>query len=77
MANYDFERGEIDFLDIISLLSFLIGLENLSLNEAQVNMVMEELIKKQDSALETIIEQNKQIIKQNKDIIKLLEEHLL
>ena len=77
MASYDFERGELDFLDIISFTSLLIGLENLTLNEEQVNLVMDELMKKQDTALEVIINQNKQIIEQNKQIIKLLEEHLL
>ena len=77
MASYDFERGELDFLDIISFISLLIGLENLKLNEVQVNSIMSELMEKQDSALDVIIEQNKQIIEQNKVIIKLLEEHLL
>lgn len=77
MASYDFERGELDFLDIISFISLLIGLENLKSNEVQVNSIMSELMEKQDSALDVIIEQNKQIIEQNKVIIKLLEEHLL
>lgn len=77
MASYDFERGELNFLDIISFISLLIGLENLKLNEVQVNSIMSELMEKQDSALDVIIEQNKQIIEQNKVIMKLLEEHLL
>lgn len=77
MASYDFERGELDFLDIISFISLLIGLENLTLNEKQVDLVMEELVGKQDSALEAIIKQNEKIIEQNEQIIKLLKEHLL
>ena len=60
----------LDFLDIISILSFLVGIANLKLNEKQVNGLNEHLsiqddilIKDQNGMLRTIIEQNEEIIK--------------
>lgn len=60
----------LDFLDIISILSFLVGIENLKLNEKQVNGLNEHLssqddilVKDQNGMLRTIIEQNEEIIK--------------
>lgn len=70
MASYDFERGELDLLDIIALMSFYvgllsydIGLKNLSLNQQQVDGLMQEMTEKQDKLLERAIEQNETIIK--------------
>ena len=37
----DFEQW--DFLDIISVLSFIVGLQNLELNNKQVNALMGEM----------------------------------
>mgnify|MGYP003431992771 CR=1 FL=1 len=63
----------LDFLDIISILSFLIGLQNLDLNEKQVDS-LEKHLRKQDDILKS--EQNKmleKIIEQNELIIKTLK----
>lgn len=69
MASYDFERGELDFLDIIAIISFFIGLlsydiglKNLSLNQQQVDGLMREMTDKQDKLLVKAIEQNSLII---------------
>ena len=69
------------FLDIITILSFIIGLENLSLNEEQVNN-LEDHLRSQDAILKQ--EQNvmldetiqllKKAIEQNEEIINLLKE---
>ena len=59
--------NNINFLDLITILSFLVGLENLELNEQQVNN-LEEHLKKQDQVL--IEEQNKMMI----EILDLLKE---
>ena len=69
------------FLDIITILSFIIGLENLSLNEEQVNN-LEDHLRSQDAILKE--EQNvmldetiqllKKAIEQNEEIINLLKE---
>lgn len=81
MASYDFERGELDLLDIIALMSFYvgllsydIGLKNLSLNQQQVDGLMQEMTEKQDALLEKSIEQNRIIIAQNEEILRLLKE---
>lgn len=74
MASYDFERGELDFLDIIALMSFYIGLKNLDLNEQQVQGLMREMTDNQDKLLEKAVEQNILIIQQNSEIIQLLKE---
>lgn len=36
-------EGGIGFLDIINILSFMIGLQNLSLNRQQVDGIMSEM----------------------------------
>lgn len=58
---------DLDFLDMITILSFVLGVENLRLNEQQSGAVMEELRQNQNSMLSTII-------KQNEEIIRLLRE---
>lgn len=58
------------FLDILTILSFVVGLQNLELNKQQVDGVMDELQNVQNSMLSTIIQQNKEIIrllKENKN----------
>ena len=59
--------NNINFLDLITILSFLVGLENLELNEQQVNN-LEEHLKKQDQVL--IEKQNKMML----EILDLLKE---
>ena len=61
-------NGEIlSFIDLISIASFIVGLENLSLNKIQVNGIMQELQDNQNKILSEIIEQNKQIISMLKE----------
>ena len=62
-------NNNLEFLDIITILSFIIGVENLELNERQVNNLEKHLaeqdhilIEEQNSMLKIIIEQNEQII---------------
>lgn len=57
MDNFD-----LDFLDVLTVLSFIIGLENLNLNKQQVDGIMDELRKNQNAMLATIIKQNEEII---------------
>lgn len=54
---------EWDFLDILTVLSFIVGLQNLELNQRQVDGIMDELRSNQNSMLATIIEQNEEIIR--------------
>lgn len=61
------EWNELGFLDILSILSFIIGLQNLELNQKQVDGLMTEMTEHQNSMLSTII-------KQNEEIINLLKE---
>ena len=63
-----------DFLDVISILSFIIGLQNLELNQRQVDGLMSEMRDNQNSMLHDIIKQNEVIIQQNKELLKLLKE---
>lgn len=66
--------NELEFLDIISILSFIIGLQNLELNQKQGDGLMSEMTDHQNSMLSTIIKQNKLLIQQNEQIINLLKE---
>ena len=63
MNGYDFESNEFEFLDILTILSFILGVQNIELNQKQIDMLMNEMTEKQDHELEVIIEQNKYIIK--------------
>lgn len=64
----DFEQW--DFLDIISVLSFIVGLQNLELNNKQVNSIMGEMRDNQNTMLEKIIRQNEIIIAQNEELLQ-------
>lgn len=55
-------EGGIGFLDIINILSFMIGLQNLSLNQQQMDGIMSEMQESQNKMLKEIIEQNEEII---------------
>ena len=63
-----------DFLDVISILLFIIGLQNLELNQRQVDGLMSEMRDSQNSMLHDIIKQNEIIIQQNEELLKLLGE---
>ena len=54
---------ELSFLDIISVLSFIIGLLNLELNQKQVDNLEMHLKEQDDNHLAKIIAQNDEIIK--------------
>lgn len=58
MDNY----GNLTFLDIITIMSFLIGIENMGLNKQQIHN------KENNSAMLSAI------IEQNNEIIRLLKE---
>lgn len=65
--------NNLDLLDILTILSFVIGIENLELNVQQSNS-LDKHLEEQDHIL--INEQNemlKKIIKQNEEIISLLK----
>lgn len=64
----DFEQW--DFLDIISVLSFIVGLQNLELNSKQVDSLMGEMRDNQNTMLEKIIRQNEIIIAQNEELLQ-------
>nr|DAG57206.1 MAG TPA: hypothetical protein [Bacteriophage sp.] len=64
----DFEQW--NFLDIISVLSFIVGLQNLELNNKQVDSLMGEMRDNQNTMLEKIIRQNEIIIAQNEKLLQ-------
>lgn len=59
--------SEWSFLDVLTVLSFIIGLQNLELNEKQVKG-LDKHLKEQDERLLA------KIINQNEEIIELLKE---
>ena len=68
------------FFDLLNLLSLIIGIKNLELNDEQVNKLEQHLqvqdkhLSMQDEQLlQKIIEQNVEIIRQNEEIIELLK----
>ena len=58
---------EWTFIDLISILSFIVGMQNLELNEQQVAN-LDRHLNKQDTELLA------KIIQQNEEIIELLKE---
>ena len=59
----DEKHSNFDFMELISILSFVIGLQNLELNKQQVESLSREMTDNQDTMLQTIIQQNEEIIK--------------
>lgn len=59
---------ELRFIDTINILSFIIGLENLELNEKQINSLDNHLSRQDNDLLAKIIAQNEEIIKLLKEI---------
>ena len=57
----------MDFLDILTILSFVVGLENLRLNDLQMSQIDDHLSKQDNDLL-------KEIIRQNEEIIQLLKK---
>lgn len=62
------DDNTLNFLDILTILSFIIGLQNLDLNQKQMAGVMTELQDNQNAMLDQIIKQNDQIIKLIKEL---------
>ena len=56
------------FLDTISILSFIVGLQNLELNEKQIKGLDDHLKEQDNNQLALIIQQNEEIIKLLKEI---------
>lgn len=54
--------GNLDFLDLISIFSFVIGVENLRINIAQSNQLDQHLSLQDEKMLAKIIQQNEKII---------------
>lgn len=67
MSGNEGGAGGIGFLDILNIISFMIGLENLSLNKIQVDGLMKEMTDGQDKMLRKIIQQNEEIISMLKE----------
>ena len=64
----------MEFLDIITILSFVIALENLSLNEAQVADLHDHLKEQDDHLNKQDEEMLKKIIENQGAILRALEE---
>lgn len=64
----DFEQ--LDFLDMITVLSFIVGLQSLELNNKQVGFLMGEMRDNQNTMLKKIIRQNEIIIAQNEELLQ-------
>lgn len=62
------DYGNFDIIDIINIMSFIVGIQNLELNNKQVESLSKEMTENQDIML-------KIIINQNNEIIKLLKEY--
>ena len=62
------DDNNLNFLDILTILSFIVSLQNLDLNQKQVAGVMTELQDNQNTMLDKIIKQNDQIIKLIKEL---------
>lgn len=76
MSNNNWEDGNLSFLDILAILSFIIGLENLELNEKQSSNLEKHLSQQDESLLSKIISQNEEIIKLENKIIELLNNRI-
>lgn len=68
---------QLDVLDIITILSFYVAIQNLKENEEQRNILQTRLddqdnvyLKRTIKLLEKSIEQNNLIIEQNKELLK-------
>ena len=65
--------NNLGFLDVITILSFIIGVENVQLNEEQINNLQEHLAQQDHILIEEQNEMLKTIIQQNQEIINLLK----
>jgi len=65
--------NQFTFLDIITILSFVIAIENYNLNNVQVSNLDNHLRKQDDGQLQKIIEQNEEILKRLEGVEKCIE----
>lgn len=70
-----YQKKELDFLDILTILSFILQLQNNEELQKQSSNddIMQELDKQDNRFFQTIIDQNNQIINLNKKILDKLE----
>ena len=70
-----YQNKNLDILDILTILSFILQLQNNEELQKQSSNddIMRELETQDDKFLQTIIKQNSQIIDLNKQILKKLE----
>lgn len=70
-----YQKKELDFLDILTILSFVLQLQNNEELQKQSSNddIMQELDKQDNRFFQTIIDQNNQIIDLNKKILEKLE----
>ena len=65
-------NNQFEFLDFITLVSFIIAIKNYNLNNIQVKNLDAHLQKQDDVQLQKIIEQNELLIAQNNEMLRLL-----
>ena len=67
--------NDLSFLDLLTIFSFIVGVENLDLKIQQNEQLDRHLSKQDEELLAKIIAQNEELLEQNKQLIKLLEEN--
>lgn len=67
------KNNELSLLDILNILSFIVGLQNLELNEKQSNDLQKHLSSQDDILIKEQNEMLKKLINQNNEIISLLK----
>ena len=65
--------SNMSLLDILTILSFVVGVENLDLNIQQSQQLDEHLSKQDEELLKVIIKQNEKLLEQNKLLLEKLE----
>ena len=65
----------MSFLDLLTVMSFIIGVQNLDLNVQQSQQIDEHLSKQDEKLLAKIIAQNEELLEQNRLLLKKLEEN--
>lgn len=70
-----YQKKELDFLDVLSILSFILQLQNNQELQKQSSNddIMQELDIQDNKFFQTIINQNNEIIELNKKILEKLE----
>jgi hypothetical protein len=74
------QNNQLDFLDVITIVSLFLAIQNLQENEQQSKLLEEKLdhqdkdyLKKTIELLEESIKQNELLIEQNKEILKKMK----